>query len=134
MKEKERYILNLINKYSKNNIQESKYKYSRFDAYNKEAIFEIKYRNKFYNKTIIEFDKYSYNNAFADLKNKKFIYVVMMEKSIYIFNITDLVSKKYDFNFNWKLLPSTTEFKNSEDLFKFTGFVDIKECIKEIKL
>lgn len=131
MKKEEVKIISLLNKYANNPILESKYEYNRFDAFNDLVIIELKYRGKHYDQTMIEFSKFSYNYMYANLMDKKFIYVVRMMDLVYVFNITDLVKEKYNFNFSWRDLPKTTEFKRKEDIKKFVGYIDIDKAIKK---
>lgn len=131
MKKEERKIIALLNKYSKQPIRESKYEYNRFDAFSDLVIIELKYRGKHYDQTMIEFDKFSYNHMYANLMDKKFLYAVRMMDLVYVFNITNLVKKNYNFNFGWRDLPKTTEFKRKEDVKKFVGYIDIKKAIKK---
>ena len=121
----------MLNKYSEQPIRESKYEYNRFDAFSDLVIIELKYRGKHYDQTMIEFDKFSYNHMYANLMGKKFLYAVRMMDLVYVFNITNLVKENYNFNFGWRNLPKTTEFKRKEDVKKFVGYIDIKKAIKK---
>ena len=88
MKSKERNILkNLNNFFLTDILQESIYEYNRYDAENDHYIVEIKHRDKFYQDTIIEFDKFSYNLLYAQLAKKQFIYAVQMNNKICFFMI-----------------------------------------------
>ena len=75
MKENERKVLKTFNaKCHGDELIEAPYDYCRFDAYNSSHIMEIKCRNKLYDDTIIEFDKFSYNLLYSKMANKDFIY------------------------------------------------------------
>ena len=87
MKQNEKDILDLVNKEFGINLKWNDYEYNRFDAEDKNYIVEIKDRNKYYDNTMIEFDKYSFNIKYAELAKKKFIYVVRVDGNIYIFNL-----------------------------------------------
>ena len=78
------------NKFPKSRLIQSSFEYERFDAHNDKCIVELKYRSSWYDKMIIEFDKYSYNSWFAHMVDKKFFYVVAYKNKIVVFNITEL--------------------------------------------
>lgn len=96
MKQSEIDIIEKLNEWTEDKIQISKKEYSRFDAYNSKAIFEIKNRGAFYESTMIEFDKYSYNQMYSQINKLIFLYVVQMQQMIYIFNVTALTKHFYD--------------------------------------
>ena len=77
---------------------------------------------------IIEFDKYSFNLLYAHLADKKFLYVVGYKNVLLSFNITDLTKDKYDFRWEWRQMPKTTEFDNSENVAKFVGYLNTDDC------
>ena len=133
MKAKEKSILNKLNGFFLSDaLEESKYDYNRYDAENTYYIVEIKYRDKFYQDTMIEFDKFSYNLLYAQMVNKQFIYAVQMKNNIYVFNITKLVSSSYKFSWIWKSLPKQTEFADKKEIKKLVGYININESVKEI--
>ena len=135
MKEKETAILNKLNNFFLTDaLVEDEYEYNRFDASNTYYIVEIKHRESFYQDTMIEFDKFSYNLLFAKTINKTFLYVVKMKNTIYIFNITKMHRLKYDFKWHWRKLPKSTEFDQSYDVKKFVGYVNIDSCSRKIEL
>lgn len=131
MKKEEKKILNFLNIYSNYPIKECEDKYNRFDAYNSISIIELKYRGKHYDQTMIEFDKFSYNHMYSKLMDKKFMYIVRMQDFVYIFDINKLIQENYNFNFGWRNLPKTTEFKRKEDVKKFVGYIDIEKAIRK---
>jgi len=130
LKTKELKIIQRLAKVKKS-IQAVSYEYSRFDAIDNKNIYEIKCREKFYDKVLIEFDKYSFNLIYAQTFNKNFLYVVEMDK-IYIFNISKLYMFDYNFNWEWKDLPNQTEFNKKEKIKKLVGYIDISQAIYEI--
>ena len=125
MKEEERYILFRVNQEYGLHLIEDKYEYNRFDAENKSYIAEIKDRHKYYPKTMIEFDKYSYNTQYAKLVDKDFIYIVRVDGQIYIFNITDLNYQNYDYKWSWVTMSKQTEFSDNRKMKKLVGFIDL---------
>ena len=76
---------------------------------------------------MIEFNKYSFNSCYSRIKGKKFLYVIASNQKIYIFNITELNNDGYDFEWEWKDLPNTTDFNDNEIIKKFVGYIDIKK-------
>tara|TARA_R110002020_G_scaffold237137_2_gene449468 strand:+ start:1994 stop:2404 length:411 start_codon:yes stop_codon:yes gene_type:complete len=135
VKDKEHYILYVLNnEFPEADIKEDKFVYNRYDAYNNRTIIEVKDRDTFYENTMIEFDKFSYNLLFAKTINKTFLYVVKMKNTIYMFNITKMHRLKYDFKWHWRKLPKSTEFDQSYDVKKFVGYVNIDSCSRRIEL
>jgi hypothetical protein len=134
MKENEIAILNKLNNFFlSDELVEDKYEYNRYDAENNYYIAEIKHRESFYQDTMIEFDKFSYNLLYAQMSKKQFIYVVKMLKKIYVFNITKLVSSGYKFKWRWKdNLPKQTEYADKRKIKKLVGYININESVKEI--
>ena len=100
-------------------------RYHRFDAYNDDYIIEIKYRKKMYDNFIIEFDKYAYNKLYAEMNNRKFLYVVGVEEEVYIFNITNLDKSGYNYNWEMRRMPKQTEFENNWDINKYVGYLEL---------
>jgi len=125
MKNEERHILSRVNQEYGLHLIEDKYEYNRFDAENKSYIAEIKDRHKYYPKTMIEFDKYSYNTQYAKLVDKNFIYIVRVDGQIYIFNITDLNYQNYDYKWSWVTMSKQTEFSDNRKMKKLVGFIDL---------
>jgi len=105
----------------------SPYEYERFDALNDYYIVEIKHRNTWYDRLLIEFDKYSYNSWYAHLNNKKFLYTVAHKQRIVVFNITRINKTNYTYNWEYRKMPKQTEFNKNNDIIKFVGYLDHNE-------
>ena len=133
MDDRERKLLKLLQDRG-SKIKECKYQYARFDAYGDKSYIELKERNKYYERTLIEFDKYAFNLEYAKQFGKIFAYVVKMENTIYVFNITKLVKDGYYFKWGWREMPKTTEFGNNEKIKKFVGYINTLDAIQTIKL
>ena len=131
MKVKELEIIDILRGIKKN-IQPSEYEYNRFDAEDNKNIYEIKIRSKHFENTFIEFDKYSYNTMYAQEFDKIFIYVVKMENTIFLFNISRLYMRGYDFNWELKHLNRQTEFKRNDKIQKIAGSINTEEAIYTI--
>ena len=111
-------------RFSNKKLIHSQYQYERFDAFNEHLIVEIKHRETWYDKLLIEFDKYTYNSWYAHLTNKKFLYIVAYKSKIIIFNITNINKTEYDYNWQYKELPRQTEFNDQNKIIKFVGYLD----------
>ena len=131
MKVKEYEVIDILRSVKKN-IQPCEYEYNRFDAEDEKNIYEIKVRSKLFKDTFIEFDKYSYNTMYAQEFNKIFIYVVKMENIIYLFNVSLLYMRGYDFNWELKKLNRNTEFNQTEKIQKIVGYINTDEAIYTI--
>ncbi len=126
MKEIEKKIIERYNqRFPNSTLKLSNFEYERFDAYNDKCVVEVKHRNEWYDRQLIEFDKFSYNSWYAHISNKKFFYVVASGKRIVIYNITDLNKKKYDYNWQYKEMPKQTEFDDKKKIVKFVGYLDL---------
>ena len=132
MEAQECFVLQQINKYYNQKLKKMLHQYSRFDAYNKKYIVEIKCRGKDYNETLIEFDKYTFNKEYAKITGKQFIYVVGLENKIYIFNISKLNNNGYDYRWEWKRMPKQTEFEDTQEIYKLVGYINIEMANKII--
>tara|TARA_R100001463_G_scaffold23901_2_gene57101 strand:- start:882 stop:1283 length:402 start_codon:yes stop_codon:yes gene_type:complete len=122
-----------INNNTKLNLKKPKQKYLQFDAYDKNYIVEIKVRNTHYDKQIIEFSKYAFNSKYAKINDQIFVYAIAIKDIIYIFNISKL-EKDYIFNWEWRKLPATTEFKNNDNMLKYVGYLNLADAITTIKI
>ena len=133
MKDQERRLLKEFNERCDAELKEVPFQYSRFDAYDSHHIVEFKYRKDDYKRTLIEFDKYAYNSAYALLKKKRFLYVVGYGDRMSIFDITDLNSYGYNYYWNWKQMPEQTEFNKTEKIYKFVGSINFNMAINKEK-
>lgn len=131
MKIKELEIVDILRGIKKN-IQPCEYEYNRFDAEDQKNIYEIKVRSQYYKETFIEFDKYSYNTMYAQEFDKIFIYVVKMENTIYLFNVSLLYMRGYNFNWELKKLNRNTEFNQTVKIQKIVGVINTDEAIYTI--
>jgi hypothetical protein len=139
MKDKERAIIKIVSEYNlfDNPIKEYPKKMSRFDAYNKDCIVEIKHRENvqiFWDKPVIEFSKYSYNKEFAKLHKVNFLYLNRVKNSLAVFDILYLESINYDFGWEWKWMPETTEFGKTEKVEKYCGYINVGDACEIIQI
>lgn len=114
-------------------------KYSRYDAEHNRCIVEYKARRKFWKTTQIEKDKLEANLRIAEEKGKAFLYVVFdgFDK-IQVFNINKLVDNGYDFKWDTKWCPATTDFggqpMNGEKIPKKVGEIAWDQAIRTLQL
>lgn len=79
---------------------------------------ELKCRYKHYDMLMIEIDKYRHLLE-TPQKNKR--YIVSTPEGIYSIDITS----KLPSDIKWQWCPATTEFENTNKVYKLVGFYDI---------
>jgi len=102
---------------------ESEYQYDTYDAENKDYILEIKSRKSRYEKWLIEKHKFDTNLDIALRKNKQFIYLTEYRTDMLVWNINDLINVGYDFGWELKEQPKTTDFDNNNKIMKEVGYL-----------
>jgi hypothetical protein len=102
---------------------ESEYQYTTYDAENKDFILEIKSRKSRYEKWLIEKHKFDTNLDIALKKNKQFIYLTEYRTDMLVWNINDLINVGYDFGWELKEQPKTTDFDNNNKIMKEVGYL-----------
>ena len=131
----EQDIIDCINKKFKREAKLASDKFSRYDAEDKNYLYEIKIRDFKYLDCIIEKDKLLKNLKKAKQLDKYFIYVVCFNKSIAIFNITNLTKEKYDFKWEKRKLPKSTMLNEKKKLiYKTVGYINLKDASKTINI
>ena len=112
--------VNFINKTSGTKLIEHTDEFSSYDAEDNNYIVEVKTRTKYYKDKLIEAVKLFSNFQKAEIKGKKFLYVLTDPKGFYVFNITNLME---DIIKN-KLIPiraaATTKFSNEKMVTKYS--------------
>jgi len=125
----EQNVIDRINKTSNTDFILVDDQFSVYDAEENRYIAEIKVRNRFYSNCLIERPKWKKNLRKANTKGKDFLYVVVVKPDIYVFNITKLYNKKYDFKWDVREMPKNTDFGESENkIDKAIGMVNIQEA------
>tara|TARA_R100001163_G_scaffold14835_1_gene13451 strand:- start:301 stop:696 length:396 start_codon:yes stop_codon:yes gene_type:complete len=104
-------------------LVESEDIFSCYDCENKQYIIEIKSRDKHYDPWIIEKKKFVSNYNKSKELNKEFIYLTEYRTKIITWNITNLVKVNYDFKWEHKHLPRTTEFEENKPILKEVGYL-----------
>lgn len=95
--------------------------YCTYDAANLLYRVELKCRRKHYDTQMIERSKVRSNTR----DNKDFLYVVSTPEGIYGFNISKLVERDYDFGWETRRLPATTDFNRNEWIDKEVGYIHV---------
>ena len=105
------------------NLKESENIYAHYDCYNENYLIEIKSRQRQYNPWIIEKNKYDKNYTQAVKEKKLFVYVTEYKTKIIAWNITDLTLNGYNFNWETRHQPETTEFYFQDPIPKRVGYL-----------
>ena len=127
-------IINLLNRGGAN-FKKAEDQYSCFDAFDddKKVIAEMKDRKKHYDSCLIERKKFDSNKTYCQENGYRFIYVVSMpynnKKRTYIFDPLKLEKENYDFGWEKKKCPKTTEFRSKRKINKKVGYIDIKDAL-----
>jgi hypothetical protein len=109
--------------------------FSSYDASNDTYIVEIKSRDRAYDSWIIEKAKYIKNIDLAITTNRSFIYLTEYNGKIMTWNINRMIAADYNFNWEDRPMPGTTEFLDNEVITKEVGYLfeaDARVHTKEI--
>ncbi len=138
-KTKEQDIINKLNELhmelQKDPLKEAEDPFSSYDAINDTYIVEIKSRDKIYLSWFIEKSKFDSNIIKAIEENKSFIYLTECNGKIMTWNINRMIADNYDFKWEYRDMPTTTEFDNNEMISKEVGYLfeaDAKVHTREI--
>jgi len=104
-------------------VEPSIFRYEHFDCFNDNYLIEIKSRQREYNPWLIEKYKYDKNIREATNQKKLFVYVTEFRRKLIIWNISDLTVNGYNFNWEVKRQPQTTEFNFTEPIPKRVGYL-----------
>ncbi len=135
MKEKERKIAkSLAELYPVlGEMIEPENQYSPYDFECKLYIIEVKARDADYPDWLIEKVKFDKNLVLSREMNKDFLYLTEYGGIGYIYNVNKLVENNYEFKWQMKRLPETTEFNRCNWVEKEVGFLD-KNSARKVKL
>jgi len=109
-------------------LRQARDEFSPFDYESDDYLVEIKSRRKAYDPWIIEQLKVDTNVAIAESVKKDFIYVNAFELLLYIWNISKLIREDYDFGFEDREMPWTTDFEAVQIISKRTGYLYSKDA------
>ena len=104
-------------------VEPALFRYEHFDCFNDNYLIEIKSRQREYNPWLIEKYKYDKNYTQATKDKKLFIYVTEYKTRIIAWNITDLTINGYNFNWETRQQPETTEFYLQDQIPKRVGYL-----------
>jgi hypothetical protein len=110
-------------------LRQARDEFSPFDYESDDYLVEIKSRRKAYDPWIIEQLKVDTNVAIAESVKKDFIYVNAFELLLFIWNISKLIREEYDFGFEDREMPWTTDFEAVQIISKRTGYLYSKDAI-----
>lgn len=96
-----------------------------FDGYSDEYVIEFKCRRKHYDTQLIEHKKYTANLDQADESGKEFLYIISTPEGEYVFNISKLRKKDYDFGWEDRRMPSKTDFGGQQYINKRVGYINV---------
>ena len=94
-----------------------------FDYESIDYLVEIKVRRKAYDPWIIEELKLDTNIGIAESVKKDFVYVNGFQHLLYVWNISKLIRDDYDFGFEDRKMPWTTDFDAGQIITKRTGYL-----------
>tara|TARA_R100001163_G_C5063426_1_gene200741 strand:+ start:1914 stop:2354 length:441 start_codon:yes stop_codon:yes gene_type:complete len=128
LKDKERQIAkDILRLYPQlGDLQES-FEFDHHDFECDNYLMEIKSRDTKYNPWIIEKLKADTNLSKALDLNKSFLYITEHKGKAYIWNVTKLAQSNYDFNWETRKMPATTEFRNNKFVDKEVGYLYEKD-------
>lgn len=106
---------------------ETKDKYCSFDCYDDSYVVELKCRKTHYDTQLIEYKKLLANKNTADESGKEFLYAVSTPEGEYIFNISKLAADDYDFGWEYRRMPSHTDFAGKYKNKK-VGYISVSDA------
>ena len=106
-----------------NKLTKAEDEFSPFDYESIDYLVEIKVRRKAYDPWIIEELKLDTNIGIAESVKKDFVYVNGFQQLLYVWNISKLIRDDYDFGFEDRKMPWTTDFDAGQIITKRTGYL-----------
>ena len=130
MKDKERQIAkDILRLYPQlGDLQES-FEFDHHDFECDHYLMEVKSRCTRYTSWVIEKMKADANLLNAFNLNKMFLYITEYNGRAYIWNVTKLAQDNYDFKWETRKMPATTEFDNNQFVDKEVGYLYDKDAI-----
>ena len=129
MKNKERQIAqDILRLYPQlGDLQES-FEFDHHDFECDQYLMEVKSRCTRYSSWIIEKMKVDANLLYAFSLNKMFLYITEYNGRAYVWNISKMADNHYDFNWETRKMPATTEFENNKFVDKEVGYLYEKDA------
>ncbi len=119
----------LYNKFNIKLKSTNKDKFCRWDGESAKYLAELKCRRAHYDTQMIEYSKLDCVKEAADKTDREFLYCVSTPVGVYVFNVSELCRSSYDFKWEDKYLPHTTDFKSSAHKTKKVGYINIKDSV-----
>jgi len=110
-------------------LDEPEDQFSPFDFECDKYIIEVKCRSKVWDPWFIEKIKYDANMEIAQSKDRDFIFLTEVDKTVYLYNISKLTNLGRKFEWTTKLLPNSTEFTNTDKIEKLVNFLYVREAL-----
>lgn len=129
LKHKERQIAkDILRLYPQlGDLQES-FEFDHHDFECDHYLMEVKSRCTRYTSWVIEKMKADANLLNAFNLNKMFLYITEYNGRAYIWNVTKLAQDNYDFKWETRKMPATTEFENNQFVDKEVGYLYDKDA------
>jgi len=128
----EQELLELVNETHKWELKKTAQTFCRWDAENEDYIVELKARSTHYPTQIIEYGKFDALMEESGKTGKEALYIASTPKLVMCFNITELCTEGYNFNWGNKRLPSHTDFGKCNWVDKKVGYIDNNKLIWRI--
>jgi|TARA_S200002703_G_scaffold18809_1_gene15364 hypothetical protein len=112
LKSKEIKVIEALNQFSKLGEVKKSHRTESYDCESDRYIFEIKCRDKRYDSWILEKSKFDSNIPKAEESGRDFIYVVEYNGDAWLWNISEMNTFGFDFKWESRTLPTTTQFRN----------------------
>ncbi len=110
----EDFVISYINKEAKSTFVKTD-NYCSYDAEEPRYIAEIKVRNREYDTCLIEYDKCLANQGVADIEGKEFLYIVVTNANIYVFNISKIQKSRHKIRWKDEIMPRNSHFGGYND-------------------
>lgn len=107
--------------------------YATYDAYDSNYIVEIKNVRTDYGKDLMLADKLYKNYQKAQIFKKDFLYAITVESTMYLYNISKLITTIVKNPPTPLRIATTTDFENNEKIIKYSYFLD-RNLAKKIEL
>ena len=129
LKHKERQIAkDILRLYPQlGDLQES-FEFDHHDFECDHYLMEVKSRCTRYTSWVIEKMKADANLLNAFNLNKMFLYITEYNGRAYVWNVTKLAQDNYDFKWETRKMPATTEFDNNKFVDKEVGYLYDKDA------
>jgi len=109
-----------INKSSGTKLTLVEGQFCTYDAEDSNYIVEVKNRRKYYSTKLIEAKKLYNNFQAAQIKGKKFLYVVTDDKGFYVYNISNHMTQIVNLPMKALQCPRSTDFNNNNKITKYS--------------